>query len=301
MQILVLGGDGFVGRHLCRELDERGHDVTSCSRNPDPSVLPSGVDTVSGDVTDYDSISGAVDGSDAVINLVALSPLFTPDGGEEMHEAIHLGGTENAARAAEEHGVERFVQLSALGADPNGATHYIRATGRAEAVVREADPESVIFRPSVVFGEGGEFVSFTKRLKKLFAPGVPLYPLPGGGKKTRFQPIWVGDLVPMIADAVEDDEHVGEAYEVGGPEVLNLRQITELVYDSEGKSISIVPLPMGLAGVGLKTLSVLPGFPMGGDQYRSLNIDNVVETNDVGAFGVAEADLTTLSSYLGVA
>jgi NADH dehydrogenase len=159
----------------------------------------------------------------------------------------------------------------------------------------------VIFRPSVVFGEGGEFVSFTKRLKKLFAPGVPLYPLPGGGKKTRFQPIWVGDLVPMIADAVEDDEHVGEAYEVGGPEVLNLRQITELVYDSEGKSISIVPLPMGLAGVGLKTLSVLPGFPMGGDQYRSLNIDNVVETNDVGAFGVAEADLTTLSSYLGVA
>lgn len=300
MQVLVIGGDGFLGRHLCSELDERDHDVTSLSREPDPSVLPEDVDTVSGDVTEYDSLVGAFEGVDVAINLVALSPLFTPKGGEEMHDVIHLGGTENAVAAAEEHGVERFVQLSALGADPNGATHYIRAKGRAEDVVENGDPEHVIFRPSVVFGEGGEFVGFTKRLKKLFAPAVPLYPLPGGGKKTRFQPIWVGDLVPMIADAVEEDSHTDETYEVGGPEVLTLREITELVYASEGKSITIVPLPMGLAGVGLKTLSVLPGFPMGGDQYRSLNIDNVVTGNEIDAFDTGVDDLTTLAAYLGV-
>jgi NADH dehydrogenase len=301
MDVLVAGGSGFLGQHLCAELDERGHDVTALSRDPDPAELPEGVDTAMGDVTAYDSIVDAFEGRDAVVNLVALSPLFVPKGGNEMHDRVHRGGTENCVNAAEEHGVERFVQLSALGADPDGPTHYIRAKGRAEELVRDSDLEWTMFRPSVVFGEGGEFVSFTKRLKGLFAPGLPLYPLPGGGTKTRFQPVWVGDLVPMIADATEADDHVGETYEIGGPEVLTLREITRMVYDSEGKSVKIVGLPMGLAGVGLKTLSILPGFPMGGDQYRSLNFDNTTDDNDVGAFGVDPDDMTTLGSYLGVA
>lgn len=300
MDILIAGGSGFVGTHLCAELDDRGHDVTALSRDPDPGSVPDGVETAMGDVTAYDSIADHFADRDAVINLVALSPLFEPDGGNEMHDAIHRGGTENCVRAAEEHDVERFVQLSALGADPDGATHYIRSKGRAEGIVRESDLDWVIFRPSVVFGAGGEFVSFTKRLKKLFAPGLPIYPLPGGGKKTRFQPIWVDDLVGMIADATESDEHTGEVYEVGGPEVLTLREITRLVYESEGQSISIVSLPMSLAGVGLKTLGFIPGFPMGGDQYRSLQFDNTTSENDVDAFGLTADDLRTLGAYLGV-
>jgi NADH dehydrogenase len=301
MNVLVVGGTGFIGQHLCAELDERGHDVTALSRDPDPSDVPEGVETAMGDVTAYDSIEAAFEGRDAVVYLVALSPLFEPDGGNELHDEIHRGGTENCLRAAEEHGVERFVHLSALGADPDGPTHYIRAKGRAENLVRESDREWVVFRPSVVFGEGGEFVSFTKRLKGLFAPGLPVYPLPGGGRQTRFQPVWVGDLVPMITDAVAEDDHVGEVYEIGGPEVLTLREITRLVYDAEGKSVSIVGLPMALAGVGLKTLSVVPGFPMGGDQYRSLQFDNTTSHNDVSAFGLDPDDLRTLADYLGVA
>jgi NADH dehydrogenase len=301
MNVLVVGGTGFIGQHLCAELDERGHDVTALSRDPDPSDVPEGVETAMGDVTAYDSIEAAFEGRDAVVYLVALSPLFEPDGGNELHDEIHRGGTENCLRAAEEHGVERFVHLSALGADPDGPTHYIRAKGRAENLVRESDREWVVFRPSVVFGEGGEFVSFTKRLKGLFAPGLPVYPLPGGGRQTRFQPVWVGDLVPMITDAVAEDDHVGEVYEIGGPEVLTLREITRLVYDAEDKSVSIVGLPMALAGVGLKTLSVVPGFPMGGDQYRSLQFDNTTSHNDVGAFGLDPDDLRTLADYLGVA
>lgn len=301
MNVLVTGGDGFVGRHLCTELIERDHDVTSLSRNPDPSVLPEGVETATGDVTDSDSITGAFEGIDAVVNLVALSPLFTPSGGDEMHGRIHLGGTENVVAAAEAHDVDRIVQMSALGADPHGPTHYIRAKGQAEEVVRESDLQSVIVRPSVIFGDGGEFVSFTKRLKKLFAPGVPVYPLPGGGKKTRFQPIWVGDLAPMLASTVEDDDRAGETYELGGPEILTLREVTEAVYESEGRSIKIVSLPMGLAGIGLKTLSVVPGFPMGGDQYRSLQLDNTTDDNDVGAFDVDPDELTSLREYLGSA
>ncbi len=300
MDILVAGGSGFIGRYLCTRLADRGHDVTALSRDPDPGVLPADVETATGDVTAYDSVAGHFEGQDAVVNLVALSPLFEPEGGNRRHDEVHRGGTEHCVRAAEEHGVDRFVQLSALGADPDGDTHYIRAKGRAEQVVRDADLEWVIVRPSVVFGEGGEFVSFTKRLKGMFAPGLPLYPLPGGGRETRFQPVWVEDVAGMVAEATVEDGHAGETYELGGPAVLTLREVTEMVYESEGTSIRIVGLPMGLAGVGLKTLGVLPGFPMGGDQYRSLRFDNTTEDNDVGVFDRSPEDLTTLGSYLGL-
>ncbi|WP_436926811.1 complex I NDUFA9 subunit family protein [Halosimplex amylolyticum] len=299
MNALVVGGNGFVGSHLCRELVERGHDVTVLARRPEDGDLPDGVDTYAGDVTDYDSIEGAFEGQDAVVYLVALSPLFKPDGGDEMHDRVHRGGTEHCLRAAAEHGVDRFVQQSALSADADAPTHYLRSKGHAEDLVRESDLEWVIFRPSIIFGEGGEFVEFTKKLKSWFAPGLPVYPLPGGGKQTRFQPIWVGEFVPMMADAVEDDEHVGETYQIGGPEVLTLREVTELVYESEGRSVSIVPLPMAMANVGLSVLGSV-GFPMGKDQFRSLRLDNTVDSNDVDAFGVDERELRTFRSYLGL-
>lgn len=297
MKVLVAGGTGFIGSYLCRALVEDGHEVTAMSSSP--AETPEGVDSAVGDVTAYDSIAPAVEGHDAVVNLVALSPLFEPKGGNVMHDRVHRGGTENLVRACEEAGADRFLQLSALGADPDGDTAYIRAKGEAEGIVRGSDLDWTVFRPSVVFGEGGEFVSFTKRLKGMFAPGVPLYPLPGGGK-TRFQPIHVEDLVPMLVAALESDVHVGETYEVGGPEVLTLRQVTELVYEAERKGVRIVPLPMPLAKIGLSVLGVVPGFPMGGDQYRSLKFDNTTADNDVDAFDVDEAEMTTLSAYLGV-
>jgi len=297
MKVLVAGGTGFIGSYLCRALAEGGHDVTALSRSG--SETSEGVDVVRGDVTDYDSIAGAVEGKDAVVNLVALSPLFEPKGGNVMHDRIHRGGTENLVNAAEAGGVDGFLQLSALGADSDGDTAYIRAKGQAEEIVRQSGLDWTIFRPSVVFGEGGEFVSFTKRLKGMFAPGLPLYPLPGGGK-TRFQPIHVEDLVPMLVDTLEEEEHVGETYEVGGPETLTLRQVTDLVYEAERKGVTIVPLPMPLARVGLTVLGAVPGFPMGPDQYRSLQFDNTTADNDIGAFGVDPDELTTLGAHLGV-
>jgi NADH dehydrogenase len=190
--------------------------------------------------------------------------------------------------------------MSGLDADPDGPTAFLRSKGQAEDVVRASDLGWTIVRPSVVFGEGGEFVSFTKRLKGMFAPGVPLYPLPGGGEQTRFQPIWIGDLVPMVADCIEDDAHVDQTYELCGPEVLTLREITDLVYESEGKDVTVVSLPMGLAGVGLTIMGSIPGFPLGRDQYRSLQIDNTVEENDAAVFGVDPGEMTTLAEYLGV-
>ena len=333
MRILVVGGTGFIGESLCEELDGRGHEVTALSRSPGDVDLPAGVEEAVGDVTAYDSIEADFEGQDAVVNLVALSPLFRPAGGNEAHFAVHRDGTENVVRTAETHGVDRILQMSALGADPEGDTAYIRSKGLAEAIVRDSDLEWTVFRPSVVFGDGGEFIPYTKRL----APPY-LTPLPGGGR-TRFQPVWVGDLVPMLADALEgrthdeetaaeaelDEEltpavrpagddrdenpHVGQVYEIGGPAVLTLAEVAELAHAADNKPVDVVSIPMPLAKIGLSSLDYvppglldsLPGVPrMGSDQYRSLQFDNTTDDNDVDVFGVEESDLTTLPEYLGV-
>lgn len=291
MKVLVAGGTGFIGTNLCTELDERGHEVTALSRSPDDDRLPEGVELAMGDVSATDSIREAVAGQDAVVNLVALSPLYQPRG-ELDHETVHLEGTENLVRVAEAEGVDRFLQLSALGADPDGDTDYIRAKGKAERVVRDSDLEWTIVRPSVVFGDGGEFLEFTKKLTTPYLTGLP------GGGETRFQPIWVGDLVPMLADAIEDDDHVGEIYEVAGPQVVTLADATELAYEAEGKSVTVLPVPMTVAKLGLAAADPIPLVPFGADQARSLEIDNTVTDNDVTAFGRDVADLTTLRSYL---
>jgi len=298
MQVLVVGGTGFIGSALAAELVDREHDVTVLSRDPSEDDVPDGVDTAMGDVTALDSIEPAFEDVDVAVNLVALSPLFKTSG-DRTHERIHLGGTENVVAAAETHDVDRMVQMSALGADPDGPTAYLRAKGEAEAVVQESSLEHVIVRPSVVFGEGGEFVSFTKRTKRLFAPLLPIAPLPGGGS-TPFQPIFLGDLVPMLADCVTEAEHGDATYEIGGPEALTLAEITRMVYRAEGKRMRVLPVPMALAGVGISVLGVLPPFPFGRDQYRSLKVDNTLTENDVTAFDTDPAALTTLAEYLGL-
>lgn len=291
MDVLVTGGTGFVGRHLCRELDDRGHSVTALSRSGEGD-LPESVAVRTGDVTDPDSLTDPMAGQDVVVNLVALSPLFKPRGGDEMHRRVHLQGTRNVVDAAEAADVEAIVQMSALGADPAGSTAYIRAKGRAETAVEESALDHVIVRPSVIFGEGGEFVRFTRALTTPYVTALP------GGGSTRFQPIWIGDLAPMLADAVEDPEHRGEAYDIGGPETLSLGEIARMVHSAAGKSLSIVPIPMALAGLGMRLADPLPFVPFGTDQYRSLRFDNTTAENDVTAFGVSTADLLTLGAYL---
>ncbi|AGM99977.1 NADH dehydrogenase/oxidoreductase-like protein [Salinarchaeum sp. Harcht-Bsk1] len=298
MEVLVTGGTGFIGSALAAELRDRDHDVTVLARDPDGDGVPDGVMSAAGDVTDYDSIEPAFEGMDAVVNLVALSPLFkTPSG--LSHESVHLGGTKHVLDAATEHDLDRIVQMSALGADSDGPTEYLRTKGEAESAVRDATIDHVIVRPSIVFGDGAELVPFTKRAKQMFAPGLPIAPLPGGGK-TRFQPIYIGDLVPMLADCVEGDDHANSTYEFGGPEVLTLAELTRLVYRAEGKTMRVVPIPMPVAGLGLAVLGTVPPFPFNSEQYRSLRVDNTVSENDVTAFGRSPDELVTFEEYLGI-
>ena len=299
MKVLVTGGTGFVGTALVRELIARGYDVSVLARSPENADLPTGVNRIALDLTsaDTDTIREALVGHDAVVNLVALSPLFTPPGGNGMHETVHLNGTESLVAAAAAVGISRFVQMSALGADADGDTRYIRAKGRAETVVRDSLLDWVIIRPSVVFGDGGEFVGFTRLLTTPYVSGLP------GGGCTRFQPIWVGDLVPMLADCVDDGDRRGETYELGGPEVLTLADVARRIYVAEGKSFRVLPIPMPLAKLGFTVGGVVPGFPMGPDQYRSLQFDNTVsggdpDANDVRVFDVDPETLRTFDDYI---
>jgi len=219
MDVLVAGGTGFIGRPVCRVLVDRGHRVTAASRSPDGGSLPDGVVRARADVTDAD-LRDLVAGHAAVINLVALPSHVQPDA---SHDSVHLGGTRHLLRAAEATGVDRFVQLSGLGVEDGVETAYFRAKRRAERSVRDAALDWVVYRPSVVFGDGCLFLPFLERLARF---GV--VPLPGGGR-TRLQPMWVGDLAPMVADGVTDDAHVGETYRLGGPEQLTLAAVLAMV------------------------------------------------------------------------
>jgi len=293
MNVLVVGGTGFIGTALCRELADRDHEVAALSRTPYDADLPGGVERVAGDVTAYDSIAAAFEGRDAVYFLPALSALFRPPRGRS-HDGVHREGTENAVRAAEAHGVERYVQLSGIHADPAAETDYLRAKGRAEEVVRASDLDWTIVRPGIVFGDGDEFRDF---LKLITTPRVTA--LPGGGE-TEYQPIWVGDLVPMLGDCVEDDAHVGRTYELAGPERVTLHECVKMVYAAEGRSVDVIGVPTGLARLGLTLAEFVPFAPMGADQGRSLDLDLVVKDNDVDPFGVDPEELRTYEDHLGV-
>ena len=293
MHVLVTGGTGFVGRHLCRELDDRGHDVTALARSPDDADLPGSVATVRGDVTRPDSLEDAVAGMDAVVHLVALSPLFEPPGGTAAHETVTVGGTRNVVQAAEGADVDRLVYVSALGVDPESHVAYLRAKGRAENVVRNSRLDWTIVKPSIVFGDGDEFTGFTSLLTTPYVTA-----LPGGGRTMLFEPIWVEELVPILAACVEDEARAGETYEIGGPERLSLADVTRLLYRSRGQPVTILPVPVSLSRIGLGIAGLLPFVPLGWEQGKSLRYENVTDDNDLDAFGLDPGDLTTYGEYL---
>lgn len=284
MDVLVAGGTGCIGRALCRALVERDHAVTAMARSPDAVALPPGVETVVADVTQPD-LTDAVAGHDAVVNLVALPSHVDPR--ERSHETVHRDGTANLVAASEATDVERFVQLSALGVDADVDTAYFRAKRKAERIVRDADLEWVLVRPSVVFGDGCAFLPF---LRRTFSPGIA--PLPGGGD-LRIQPIWAGDLAAMLAECIEGP-HAGQVYEIGGPEVLTLGETVRLAC---GDPV-VVPVPDSVAATAFSIAERLPLVPFGRDQYRVFALDNTTDHDDIATLDVDPDSLRTLGDHL---
>jgi uncharacterized protein YbjT (DUF2867 family) len=288
--VTVFGGSGFIGAQVVRALAKRGLRVRIAVRRPGVAyrVRVLGdvgqIELVQANLRNPASIGRALDGAEACINLVGI--LY--EGGRQGFQGLHAKGAEEVASAAAARGITNFVQMSALGADPQSPAKYARTKGLGEQAVRAAIPSAVIIRPSVVFGIDD---SFFNRFAGLAAI-MPVLPLPGGGE-TRFQPVYVGDLAAAIANAVLDPKAAGKTFEIGGPKAYTYRELMTLTLEQIHKSRPLLPLPWGvasligsLAQIPTKFLPIAPVLTA--DQVELLKTDSVPAPGAAGlkALGV---------------
>lgn len=291
--ITLFGGGGFIGRYVCEALLKTGARVRVAERDPRKAwyLQPLGgvgqVSAIAADLGRAKSVDLAVEGADAVINLVGV---FKGD-----LDAIHVEGAGKAAAAAKAAGASAFVQISAIGADPSSPSDYARTKGLGEEAVRAAFPKATVIRPSTVFGRED---AFTNR----FAAMARFPILPVVAPRTRFQPVYVRDLGRAIAAAALDPKaHGGKTYELAGPEVMTMRELNGCVADLAGHQPELVDVP-DLMARGMAMLGFLPGAPLTQDQWLMLQRDNIASGEQPGfkAFGIAPTPLAAVApEWLG--
>ncbi|HUS98221.1 MAG TPA: complex I NDUFA9 subunit family protein [Hyphomicrobiaceae bacterium] len=271
----VFGGSGFVGRHAVRALSRKGWRVRAAVRRPDLAghLQPMGavgqIHAVQANLRYPQSVAAAVEGADVAINLVGI----LAGSGAQSFDAVHVKGARAIAKAAREAGVKRLIHMSAIGADPKSKSEYSRSKARGEEAVLEEFPEAIILRPSIIFGPEDEFFNRFANLARM----SPILPLIGGGR-TRFQPVFVGDVAEAISVCCEGRGMPGTIYEIGGPEVQSFRQLLDRTQQWSGRSRGYVTLPFWLAKLQALATWPLPNSirPFTVDQVRLLQSDNVV-------------------------
>lgn len=283
--VTVFGGSGFVGRHVVRALARRGYRVRVAVRRPDLAfhLQPIGdvgqITAVQANLRHRWSIERAVEGADAVINLVGI--LF--ESGRQSFPAVQEFGARAVAEVCAEAGLP-LVHMSALGADPKAEADYARSKGRGEdAVLSALGDQAIIMRPSIIFGpEDGFFNKFADLAR--FSPFMPLI----GGGETKFQPVYVGDVAEAFARAIDGEIAGGKVYEIGGPEVLTFRECMDEVLRVTERKRFFVTVPWWAARIQGRILGLLPKPLLTVDQVTLLKSDNVVSDT-------AELDGRTLS------
>ncbi len=281
--VTVFGGSGFVGGQVVRALARRGWRVRVAVRRPARAwdLKPQGdvgqIVAVRCDATKPEDVAAAVRGADAVINLIGV--LY--EGPGRSFHALHVNASRNIAEACAAAGVDRLVQVSAIGANPEGASAYARTKAAAEMAVREVKPDAVIVRPSIVFGSGDDFLNRFAAMASM----SPFLPLIGGGK-TRFQPVWVGDVAEAVARAVVMPEAAGRTFELGGPAVVSFEDVLKLVLRETNRRNGLLPLPFFAARIvgAFAQLTALVGIApiLTRDQVAALQSDNVVSPSAEG-------------------
>lgn len=272
----VFGGSGFIGRHLIQRLAKTGTIIRVATRHPSQAgfLKPMGsvgqIVPIATDITDDDSVALAVAGADIVINLIGI----LHESGRYNFETVHAEAPGRIARLSKAAGVERLLHLSALGADADSASAYARSKAAGEKAVRTAFPAATILRPSVVFGPEDRFFNLFGWLAGL-SPVLPLY----GGGRTRFQPVYVGDVAAAIMAALEDPAAAGKTYELGGPRVYTFKELLQLVAAEIHRKRLLVPVPWKLAEMHGSMLGMLPKPLLTRDQVELLKVDNVVAPN----------------------
>lgn len=273
--VTIFGGSGFVGRHAVQALAKSGYRVRGACRRPDLAgfLQPMGdvgqVQPVQANLRFPDSVRNAVTGAHVVINSIGL----LASSGRQTFKAVHVEGARVAARAAREAGARCFVHVSAIGASANSPARYAQTKAAGEAAVLEEFPGAIILRPSIVFGPEDEFFNRFAAMARV----SPLLPLIGGGR-TRFQPVFVGDVAMAIANAAGGAGQPGATYELGGPEVLSFRELLERTLDYAGRRRGFISLPFWAAKLQALLTWPLPNSlrPLTVDQVRLLQSDNVV-------------------------
>ena len=266
--VVVLGGSGFVGRHLAQELLSRGARLRVVSRNPEraaalkPLAGLGQVQLLRADLTRSDSLPQVLAGADAVVNLAGT---FAGD-----LDAVMGRGAGALAAAATAAGARAFVHISAIGADAEGSTAYARAKAAGEAAVLAAFPRATVLRPSVLFGPDDQFVNMFAGLSAKL-PVLPVF-----GPDAQLQPLLVDDLALAICAALEDPAaHGGKTFELGGPEVVTMGELNRRVAAAAGRAPLIVDLP-DMASAAFATLTGwLPFAPLSRSQWLLLKAGNV--------------------------
>ena len=271
--VTVFGGSGFVGRSVVRALCKRDYRVRVAVRRPELAghLQPLGkvgqIHAVQANLRYPASVEAAMRDAQAAINLVGI----LTESGAQTFDAVQAAGAGAVAKAASAVGA-RMVHVSAIGADENSPSRYARTKAAGEKAVLSASPTATILRPSVVFGPEDQF---TNRFASL-ARVSPMLPLIGGGV-TRLQPVYVGDVATAVADAIDGKTKAGATYELGGPEVLTMRQIMEIILATIERRRMLVSLPFGLAKFQAQLLQFAPGpLKLTPDQVELLRADNVV-------------------------
>ena len=285
--VTVFGGSGFVGRHIVRAFALRGWRVRAAVRRPDLAgfLQPMGavgqVQAIQANVRYPASLAAAVEGADVVITASGVKA----ESGRQSFEAVHAFGSGEIARAAKAAGARALVQISGIGSNAASPNAYIASKGRGEDLAREAFPSLTILRPSVVFGPEDDFFNRFGALAR-FLPILPVF----GGGATRLQPVYVGDVALAAVNAVETPAAAGKVYELGGPEVLTLKQSMELALRVAERHRGLAPLPFGIAramagATEWASLLTLGKFPTmlttTKDQVELLREDNIVSASAI--------------------
>jgi len=271
--ITVIGGSGFIGRHIVQALAKRGYRIRVAVRRPDlagyvqPLGTPGQIMPVQANVRFPDSLRAVCDGAAVVINLTGV--LYSA--GPQNFDAIHVFGAEASATAARDGGARQFFQMSAIGADPDSSSDYAKSKAEGEARARAAFPGAIVIRPSIVFGPEDDFFNRFAAMAR-FSPALPLI----GGGTTRFQPVYCGDVAEAFARLIDAGIASGTTYELGGPEVLTFKKLLEFTLATIERKRLLIPMPWTVAKMKASVLGLLPKPLLTLDQVELLKHDNVV-------------------------
>jgi len=286
--VTLFGGGGFVGRYVAQSLFKAGARIRIADRDPKRAYFLKTlcglgqIQFVRADVADPGRVAAAVEGADAVVNLVGILK-------GDFHK-VHVEGARRIAEAAAAAGVPALVHVSAIGADPEAASAYGRSKGEGEAAVRAAFPAATIVRPSIAFGLEDDFINRFARMAQLL-PVLPVIRAPW-----KLQPVYVADLGKAIAlAALDPGSHAGRTYELGGPQVLSLHALNQWICRETGRDRPLVDIPDPIAALLARVTGWLPGAPISRDQWLMMERDNVASGPGFEAFRIRPTPLAAIS------